>query len=56
MYCPDAFAKWEKSTWGQKLARRKANAATTDFDRFKRAVKKQQRGRAIAAAVKKLDK
>ena len=52
----DAFAKWEKSSWGQKLARRKAKAKTTDFERFKAAVKKTQRGRAIQAATKKLDK
>ena len=52
----DVFAKWEKSSWGQKNARRRALAATTDFDRYKAAVKKTQRGRAIAAAAKKLEK
>lgn len=39
----DIEAKFAKSAWGQKLAKRAAKAATTDFDRYKAAVQKMKR-------------
>ena len=39
----DIEAKFAKSAWGQKLAKRMAKAATTDFDRYKAAAAKMTR-------------
>lgn len=48
----DVVAKWEASSWGQRLARRKSRAAMNDFDRFKAMLTKQARNKAIAAKIK----
>lgn len=39
----DVEAKFAKSAWGQKLAKRVAKAAMTDFDRYQAAVQKMKR-------------
>ena len=48
-----AFEAFAASAWGQKLARRAAKAATTDLDRYKRAVARKARSAAIKAKLGK---
>lgn len=38
----DIKAKWEATSWAQRLAKRVAKTNTTDFDRFSALVKKQK--------------
>ncbi len=52
--CPapaDAFGKFAASAWGKKLAKQASKAAMTDFDRYKAAVTKAKRSRAIKKAL-----
>ena len=51
--CPaaDVEAKFAKSAWGQKLAKRAAKAAMTDFDRYKAAVQKMKRSAQVRSAL-----
>ena len=51
-----AFEKFAKSSWGAKLARRKSKADMTDFDRYKAAVSKSSKSRAVRTAFNKLKK
>ncbi|PNH02796.1 hypothetical protein TSOC_011197 [Tetrabaena socialis] len=41
------IAKFKSSSWGQKLAKQDAKAATSDFDRYKAAVAKAKKSRAV---------
>ncbi|PRW60503.1 60S ribosomal L14 [Chlorella sorokiniana] len=52
----DVEAKFAKSAWGQKLAKRAAKAATTDFDRYKAAVQKMKRSAQVRRAFNSLKK
>lgn len=52
----DIEAKFAKSAWGQKLAKRAAKAATTDFDRYKAAVQKMKRSAQVRRAFNALKK
>lgn len=49
-------AKFAKSAWGQKLAKRAAKAAQSDFDRYKAAVTKMKRSAQVRRAFNKLKK
>lgn len=49
----DVFAKFEKTSWGQKLAKQKIKANMSDFDRFKAMVEKKKRSVAVKRALKK---
>lgn len=44
----DTLAQWEKSSWAQKLARRKKRLALSDFGRFKAMLAKKQKAEIIA--------
>ena len=52
----DVAAKFAASAWGQKLAKRAAKAAQTDFDRHKVAVAKMKRSAQVRRTVNKLKK
>lgn len=52
----DAFNKFAASSWGQKLAKRKAKAEMTDFDRYKAAVAKMKRSAQVRRTLNKLKK
>lgn len=52
-FATDVFAKFEKTSWGQKLAKQKTKANMTDFDRFKAMVEKKKRSAAVKKALKK---
>ena len=52
----DVEAKFAKSAWGQKLAKREAKAATTDFDRYKAAVQKIKRSAQVRRVFNQLKK
>jgi len=52
----DVLAKFAATSWGKKLAARSAKAATSDFDRYKAAVEKSKKSRAIRTAYNKLKK
>ncbi|MEW5300079.1 MAG: hypothetical protein WDW38_002915 [Sanguina aurantia] len=52
----DIFAKFAASAWGQKLAKRVVNAASTDFDRFKSAVAKTKRSRLVRKVFNQMKK
>jgi large subunit ribosomal protein L14e len=52
----DVFNKFAASSWGQKLARREAKAAMTDFDRHVAAVKKMKRSATVRRTYNKLRK
>ncbi|PSC67565.1 hypothetical protein C2E20_8782 [Micractinium conductrix] len=52
----DVEAKFNKSAWGQKLAKRSAKAAQTDFDRYKSAVTKMKRSAQVRRAFNALKK
>ena len=54
--CADVFSKFEKSGWGQKLSARVSKATTTDFQRYKWAVAKTKKSRAVRTELKKLQK
>ena len=47
----DVFNKFAASSWGQKLAKQQAKAATTDFDRYKATVAKIKRSAQVGGAV-----
>lgn len=50
------LAKFAASAWGKKLARQSAKAATSDFDRFKAAVTKAKKARAVRKVLSTLKK
>lgn len=52
----DVFNKFASSAWGQKLAKRDAKAATTDFDRYKATVAKIKRSAVVRRTFNKLKK
>jgi large subunit ribosomal protein L14e len=52
----DVLAKFAATSWGKKLAARSAKAAMSDFDRYKAAVEKSKKSRAIRTAYNKLKK
>ncbi|KAG2450843.1 hypothetical protein HYH02_004677 [Chlamydomonas schloesseri] len=52
----DVVAKFAASSWGQKLAKQAAKAATTDFDRYKAAVAKAKKARAVRKVLNGLKK
>jgi large subunit ribosomal protein L14e len=41
------FEKFQASSWGKKLAKQNALAASNDFDRFKAAATKMKKARAV---------
>jgi len=47
----DIKAKWAATSWAQRLEKRKAKAATTDFDRFAALVAKKTKSKAIKKQV-----
>ena len=49
-------ARFGETTWGKKLARRKAKANMTDFDRYKAMVSKSNRAREVRKVFNKLKK
>ena len=49
-----AFEKFAKSAWGQKIAKRKAKAALSDFERYQAMKKKQARSKEISKAVESM--
>lgn len=49
-------AKWAASSWGQKLAKREAKAAMTDFDRYKAMVTKTKKSRVVRKVFNQLKK
>lgn len=49
-------AKFAASSWGKKLAGQKAKAAMTDFDRYKAAVAKAKKARAVRKVFNQLKK
>jgi hypothetical protein len=49
-------AKFAKSAWGQKLSKRSAKAAMSDFDRYKAAVTKMKRSAKVRKAFNALKK
>ncbi len=52
----DAFAKFEMSSWGQKLAKRQAKLDKTDFERHQELVQRRKvsmKARIIANKLKK---
>ncbi len=52
----DVVAKFAASSWGKKLAGQKAKAAMTDFDRYKAAVVKAKKARAVRKVFNQLKK
>ncbi|KAJ3008153.1 60S ribosomal protein L14 [Thoreauomyces humboldtii] len=52
----ELVARWSKTAWAQKIARRDARAATSDFDRFKLMVARKQRRTTVGKAAAKLRK
>ena len=50
----DVFNKFAQSSWGQKLAKREAKSATSDFDRYKAAVAKMKKGKLVRKALAQL--
>ena len=52
----DVFNKFAASSWGQKLAKREAKAATTDLDRYKSTVAKIKRSASVRRTFNKLKK
>ncbi|KAL4421522.1 hypothetical protein ABPG75_010813 [Micractinium tetrahymenae] len=52
----DVEAKFAKSGWGQKLAKRAAKAAMTDFDRYQAAAQKMKRSSQVRRAFNALKK
>ena len=52
----DVFAKFAKSAWGQKLAKREAKAAQTDLDRYRSMVDKIKRSAKVRREFNKLKK
>lgn len=52
----DVAAKFAASSWGSKLAQREARAATTDFERYKEAVARSKRARAVRKVFNQLKK
>jgi len=48
----DILAKWNKSSWGRKLAAKAAKAASSDLDRFKARKAHQKIAKLVAARVK----
>ncbi len=54
--CADVAGKFASSAWGQKLAKQAAKSATTDFDRFKAAVAKAKKARAVRKVLNQLKK
>ncbi len=52
----DVVGKFKASSWGQKLAKQAAKAATTDFDRYKAAVAKAKKARAVRKVFNALKK
>jgi large subunit ribosomal protein L14e len=49
-------AKFAASAWGQKLAKQSAKAGQNDFDRFKAAVAKSKKARAVRKVFNQLKK
>ncbi|KAK9838656.1 hypothetical protein WJX74_000751 [Apatococcus lobatus] len=49
-----AFEKFAKSAWGQKIAKRKAKANLSDFERYQAMKKKQARSKEISKAVESM--
>lgn len=45
----DIQAKWDASSWGKKVAAKKAAAASTDFGRFKAKIAKQSVAKKVRA-------
>ncbi|GFH27352.1 ribosomal_L14e domain-containing protein [Haematococcus lacustris] len=52
----DVIAKFGKSSWGQKLSKHASKAAMNDFDRFKAAVAKAKKARAVRKVFSQLQK
>ncbi|GFR48533.1 hypothetical protein Agub_g10429 [Astrephomene gubernaculifera] len=52
----DVVAKFQASSWGQKLAKQSAKADMTDFDRYKAAVAKAKKARAVRKVFNSLKK
>ncbi|GFH06254.1 ribosomal_L14e domain-containing protein [Haematococcus lacustris] len=52
----DVIAKFGKSSWGQKLAKHASKVAMNDFDRFKAAVAKAKKARAVRKVFSQLQK
>jgi len=52
----DVKAKFAATSWGKKLSARSAKANQTDFDRYKAAVAKAKKSRAVRTAFNKLRK
>ncbi|CAI5464154.1 unnamed protein product [Closterium sp. Yama58-4] len=44
-------SKWEASSWGRKLLIQKKRAALTDFERFKIAIARSQKAKAVKKAL-----
>mmetsp|Transcript_1628 Transcript_1628/g.4335 ORF Transcript_1628/g.4335 Transcript_1628/m.4335 type:complete len:141 (-) Transcript_1628:180-602(-) len=52
----DVLKKFAASAWGRKVAKQTAQAATTDFDRFKAAVAKAKKARVVRKVLSTLKK
>lgn len=54
--CAEVEKKFGASSWGKKLDSRRKKAALTDFERYKAAVAKSKKSKAVRGAFKKLRK
>ena len=52
----DVDGKFSKSAWGRKLASRRQKSQLTDFERYKAAVTKSKKSKAVRTAFTKLKK
>eukprot|EP00127_Corallochytrium_limacisporum_P006054 Clim_evm3s218 gene=Clim_evmTU3s218 len=52
----DMVAKWEKTAWAKKLAKRASRQNMSDFDRFKVMVQRKKRSYIVGREVRKLRK
>lgn len=52
----DVMGKFAASSWGQKLAKREAKAAMTDFDRYKAMITKTKKSRVVRKVFNQLKK
>ena len=54
--CADVFSKFEKSSWGQKLAKRQAKLDKTDFERHQELVQRRKVSMSARIIANKLKK
>lgn len=56
MLAADIDSKFAQSSWGKKLESRQKKASMNDFERYKAAVAKSKKSRAVRTAFNKLKK